>query len=65
MSLRYYYTTVSYNMYKRIQEASLIMQDGIRGYRSVLSTTGRVLDGYGRISGTAGGINGYRRDPRD
>jgi hypothetical protein len=26
MSLRDYYTSVSYNMYKRIQEASLVMQ---------------------------------------
>ena len=32
MSLRDYYTSVSYNMYKRIQEASLVMQGGIRGY---------------------------------
>ena len=40
MSLRDYYTSVSYNMYKRIQEASLVMQVVLEVTGSVLSTTG-------------------------
>ena len=66
MSLRDYYTSVSYNMYKRIQEAffgnaGVVLE--VTG--SVLSTTGIILEATGGFQGLPGGFNDYRRGLRD
>ena len=67
MSLRDYYTSVSYNMYKRNEDtrgffgnAAVVLE--VTG--SVLSTNGRVLEATGGFQGLPGGINGYRRGLR-